>query len=117
MIKHSGGNTIGGSQSHCKIYRRELEYFDLRTSGKFDEKLENQIHSEKTMKITTDHAEHYKKIYRLHNTEVQDFFHRNASGALHVGRLEDSDKWQKLGEFLNIEVPEDYNSHINISKP
>jgi hypothetical protein len=29
MVKHSGGNIIGRSKIHCKVYRREQEYFDL----------------------------------------------------------------------------------------
>lgn len=32
MIKHSGDNIIGRSRDHCKVYRRELEYFELVNS-------------------------------------------------------------------------------------
>jgi hypothetical protein len=35
---------------------------------------------------------------------------------LYVGRLEDPDKWQKMGEFLGVDVPESYTSHENRSK-
>lgn len=115
MLRHSGGDIIGSTKGHCKTYRRELEYYELLDSGEFDEETENQTHSPKTMKLT-GHGEHYKKVYRLHNTEVQDFFRRHAPEALHVGRLEDSDKWKKLGEFLGVEVPDDYVCHENASK-
>jgi len=115
MLRHSGGNVIGKSRIHCKIYRRELEYFNLLYSGKIDEKVENQIHSEKKMKIE-GHAEHYKSIYRLHNIEVQDFFRRHAPKALHVGNLKDPDKWKKLGKFLGIKVQNNYESWVNVSK-
>ena len=114
MVRHSGGNVIGRSRIHCKVYRRELEYFDLLHSGAIDEKTENQIHSEKTMNLT-GYADHYKNVYRAHNTEVKDFFCRHSPEALHVGRLEDPDKWQKLGKFLDVEVPANYDSHENIS--
>ena len=33
MLSHSGGEIIGKSKIHCKVYRRELEYFDLLNSG------------------------------------------------------------------------------------
>lgn len=114
MINHSKGNVIGRSRSHSKVYRRELEYYDLLHSGAIDEEVENQLKSEKKMKIA-GHAEHYKEIYRLHNTEVQDFFRRHSPESLHVGRLEDPDKWKKLGKFLAIDVPDNYASHENAS--
>jgi len=114
MVRHSEGNVIGRTKIHCKIYRRELEYFDLLHSGVIDEKVENQRQSEKTMKIV-EHSGHYKDIYRLHNTEIADFFRRHAPEALHIGRLEDPDKWLKLGKFLGVEVPENYESQENKS--
>jgi hypothetical protein len=114
MVRHSGGNVLGRSRIHCKVYRRELEYFDLLQSGAIDEKTDNQIRSEKTMKLT-GYADHYKNVYRAHNIEVKDFFYRHSPEALHVGRLEDKDKWQKLGKFLDLEVPSNYDSHENIS--
>ena len=110
MVNHSGGDVIGTTRGHCKTYRRELEYFDLLHSGELDEEIENQIHSEKKLKIV-GHDQHYKEIYRLHNTEVQDFFRRHNPGKLHVGRLEDPDKWKKLGKFLSIDVPDHYESY------
>jgi hypothetical protein len=115
MLKHSRGNIIGKARIHCKVYRRELEYFDLLRSGAIDEEVENQLFSEKKMKII-GHAEHYKSIYLRHNIEVQDFFRRHAPEALYVGSLEDPEKWNKLGRFLNIEVPVNYESHENKSK-
>lgn len=114
MVKHSGGDVVGISRIHCKIYRRELEYFELLHSGTIDETTENQIHSKKIMKLL-GHAEHYKNVYRLHNIEVQDFFRRRSPVSLHVGALEDPKKWQKLGKFLGVKVPEGYESHENAS--
>lgn len=114
MIKHSAGNVLGNSRIHCKVYRRELEYFDLLHSGNIDEQVENQFFSEKKLKLINC-AEHYKEIYRLHNTEVVDFFHRHSPESLHVGSLEDPNKWQKLGDFLGVKVPSNYACHENKS--
>jgi hypothetical protein len=115
MEHHSRGNIIGKSRIHAKIYRRELEYFDLLKMGDFDEEIENTFGTDKTMKLT-GHADYYKEIYRLHNTEVQDFFQKNAPNALHVGQLEDPEKWYKLGKFLGVEVPCGYDCHENASR-
>ena len=115
MLKHSHGNIIGRSRIHCKICGRELEYFNLMDSDALDEGIENELFSEKTLKFE-NYSEHYKKIYRVHNLDVQDFFRRHAPKSLHVGKLEDPDKWQKLGEFLGIDVPIGYRSHQNASR-
>ena len=114
MVNHSGGDILGRAKIHCKVYRRELEYFDLLNTGEIDEKNENQLGSKKIMKVTNQ-AEYYKEIYRLHAIEVEDFFKEFAPDALHVGTLEDPLKWQKLGAFLDVTVPENYESHENIS--
>lgn len=114
MEKHSGGDVIGETRIHCKVYRRELEYYDLLHSGNFDEDIENQLFTKKTMKIT-GLAEHYKNIYIRHTIEVQDFFRRYSPGVLHVGKLEDPEKWQKLAGFLKIDIPEGYECHENRS--
>lgn len=106
---------IGRSKTHCKIYRRELRYFKLVSEDKIDESVENDRHANKTMSLT-GRAEHYKEVYKIHNTEVKDFFQRNAPEALHVGRLEDPDKWKKLGSFLELEMPSEYSVHANRSE-
>lgn len=114
MVHHSGGDIIGGGRIHCRIYRRELEYFELLRSGRIDEVSENDIYAPKVMKMT-GRAKHYMDVYTLHNLEVQAFFRRRAPASLHVGTLEDPRKWQRLGEFLGVHVPEGYVSHENAS--
>jgi len=118
MVSHSDGNVIGRGKIHCKIYRREEEYFDLLRSGAIDEAIENQLDSssQKKMKIL-EHAEQYKQIYRLHALEVEEFFQRHAPHALHIGKLDDPEKWQRLGEFLGVNVPAQYESHENAKTP
>jgi hypothetical protein len=114
MMNHSAGDVIGRTDIHCKVYRRELEYFELLRSGKIDEEKENKIHSKKTMKLG-EHAGHYKNVYRLHVIEVEEFFRKHSPASLHVGSLEDPHKWQKLGKFLGVDVPDGYTSHENAS--
>jgi hypothetical protein len=115
MVSHSKNNILGRSRSHSKVYRRELEYFDYLNKVDFDEKKENDIDAEKTMKLTGQ-REHYINIYRRHNIEVQDFFKRHSPDSLIVCELGDPDKWQKLGFFLDVNVPSTYDSRQNASK-
>lgn len=115
MVNHSGGDVIGRTKSHCKTYRREMEYFELVRAGEIDESVENDRNADKTMTLV-DRAEHYKNVYQRRNTEVKDFFQRHAPDALHVGRLEDPHKWENLGEFLGVDVPSEYSVHANRSK-
>lgn len=115
MLRHSNGYVPGRTRIHCKVYRRETEYFDLLHSNVIHEDDGGQPLAEKTMKLV-GHEDHYKEVYRLYNTEVQDFFKRHSPSSLHVGRLEDPEKWKSLGAFLGIEVPENYQSHENASE-
>jgi len=62
-----------------------------------------------------DYAVPYKTIYRLHNIEVADFFRRHSPESLYTGTLEDPEKWQKLGEFLGIDVPKYSTCQENVS--
>jgi len=114
ILNHPRINILEGSRVHCKIYRRELEYFDFMGSWEIDKKFENQNFPNNNIK-ELDFADHYKDVYRLHNIEVEDFFQRHAPDSLFKGELEDPCKWQKLGEFLNIDVPKEYSSHENPS--
>lgn len=114
MIKHSKGNILGRAAIHCKVYRREAEYFELLNSGKIDEQVENSIGTEKTMKLS-GYDDHYKNIYNLHTIEVIDFFKKRNYNALFLGELEDPEKWIKLGKFLGVEINKDYESHENRS--
>jgi predicted RNA-binding protein with RPS1 domain len=86
MLNHSQGNIMGRTRIHCKIYRRELEYFDQLHSTAIEE-AESQPYPAKPMTLI-GHAEHYKDVYRLHNTEVQDFFQRQSLHSLYVGVAE-----------------------------
>lgn len=114
MVKHSNGDIIGKANFHTKIYRRELEYYELLSKGKINPITENQVFSKKKMKLT-HLREHYKSIYYLHTIEVKDFFQRHSPASLFVGSLDDSKKWVKLGDFLGFKVPDNYISFENRS--
>ena len=112
MCSLFGGDIIGTALNHCKIYRREDEYYDLLDRGMINEISENTHGTRKIMKLT-DKGQHYKALYKLHNREVKDFFKRHDETRLFVCNLEDPAKWQKLGEFLRIDVESSYDSHEN----
>ena len=112
MCSHSHGDVIGTALGHCKTYRREHEYYDLLDRGLIDEITENSLGTRKAMKLT-DMGQHYKAIYWLHNREVKEFFQRHDQSRLFAGYLEDPGKWQKLGEFLGVDVRPNYDAHEN----
>ena len=61
------------------------------------------------------HPEFYKVIYKLHNKEVVDFFNTLSPSSLFTCNLDDQQKWSKLGQFVGIEVPDDFEVHLNKS--
>jgi hypothetical protein len=111
MLAHSDGNAIGDNRAHSKVYRREPEFFESLKLGLIDDLPDDSGR----MMTMIGHAEHYKNVYRLHNTEVVDFFSRFAPLDLYHGDLEDPLKWQRLGAFLGVEVPETYQCLLNAS--
>ncbi len=114
MLSHSSGNVIGRSEIHCKLYRREADYLALTLSADFQEFAENRLEPPKTLQIT-GHDEHYKSLYTRQNREVVQFFSKYAPQSFFTTSLEDSMKWLKLGKFLNIQIPPDYQAHENSS--
>jgi hypothetical protein len=113
MAAGSQGQTIGNTRMHCKIYRREADFFwlldNLPGFRPSDTAIDNLM-------PLWDRPTHYKAIYELHNREVRDFFQQRSPDSLFSCRLEDADKWQRLGRFLGLEVPEGYEAHENKSE-
>lgn len=118
MVRHSGGNILGRTRTHCRVYNREEEYHQLLQRDDFDERLENTLGSTrpKAMKLI-GHDEHYKTVYRNYNQAIKTYFQQHAPEALHVDRLENPAKWQNLGNFLGFSVPDGYVCHQNLSRP
>jgi hypothetical protein len=109
MLAQADGHASGDSRVHAKAFRRELEFLRLLHAGEVDDRLDARgrrlsLHGR---------AAHYSEVYRLHNSEVLDFFGRHAPDALHWGELEDPSLWRRLGRFLGLEVPFGYRCHVN----
>jgi len=113
MLNHSKGKTLGNTKRHCKVYRREEDFFN------FINKEELEIYNEKVIDNLLSlrgYDEHYKRLYEIRNKEVVDFFKKQSPNSLFVCRLEDSLKWQKLAKFMNIKIPSNFSIHANQSK-
>jgi hypothetical protein len=111
MLRHSGGKSLGISRIHAKVYRRELEYFNLPPS---------LIEYHKSFKIDNllelnNHKEHYKHLYDLRNNEIVEFFSANDQGRLITLKLDDEDKWTKLAKFFKLNISNDFSIHLNKS--
>jgi len=112
MLNLSNGKTIGNTYRHCKIYRRLTEFYDRVDNDPSFNPTENELDNLMSMRGERDH---YIKVYEEYNREVIEFFNKFCPDKLFVTRLENSDKWQELGRFLNIDVGSDYDVHSNKS--
>ncbi|WP_417875623.1 sulfotransferase [Winogradskyella sediminis] len=113
MISHSKGKTLGNTFRHASIYNRKEEFYSTfsnkdyyKTIGSIDNLLD----------INETHRLHYKTLYNLRNKEVIDFFNAVSPGSLFTAQLEDTDKWKRLAAFFNIDLPVNYQVHVNKSK-
>lgn len=113
MVRHSNHKTLGNTYRHCQVYRRldeYYEYFDRHPEvADSDSKIDNLL-------LMDEKREHYTMIYNEYNKEAINFFKKYAPQNFYFGRLEDPEKWIKLGRFLNIDVDENYSVHANNSK-
>ena len=108
MVRHSKGRSLGNTEVHATLYDRLDE---------FREKFPNYVNPGKAdnlLELAEEHREHYKNVYESRNNEVIDFF-KERDNFIHL-QLEDDDKWNKLGEFLELKVNDSYSAHENNSK-
>lgn len=113
MISHSEGKTLGNTFRHSKLYRREIEYFNLYPNR---DNYKNIKVIDNLLDLNELHRTHYQEIYTVRNREIIEFFSFfDRSRLIHL-ELEDTYKWQKLGEFFGIKVKENYTLHLNKSK-
>ncbi len=111
MKFHSKGKTLGNTKKHCKIYRREADFYNLPSDyikNYNESKVDNLLSLE-------GYEKHYRDLYEIRNKEVIDFFKKHDPNALFVDRLENDDKWKKLASFCGIEISKDYKVHMNKS--
>jgi len=112
MVNHSDGKTLGNTKIHAKIYNREIEYLDYIKENKIND----SIQTVDNLLNLSNFKQHYINIYENHNRTVVNFFKNNAPERLFISRLEDSDKWEKLGAFFKIKLPPNFDVHENKSQ-
>jgi hypothetical protein len=112
MVNHSNGKTLGNTHRHSIIYQRLKEFYDsnFKENNFYSSKIDNKL------SLDESHREHYTNIYNLRNHEVKIFFEQFGKDRLINVKLEDKEKWQKIGRFFNIKVTSDYEIHANKSK-
>lgn len=113
MVNHSKGKTLGNTFRHSKLYKREEEYYYKYSDLDFYQSIKT---IDNLLDLNETHRKHYTSIYKIRNKEVDDFFNAVSPSSLFRCQLEDPDKWQKLGAFFNIDVPKDFQMHVNKSK-
>lgn len=113
MLSHSKGKTLGNTFRHSKLYGREEEFYRAFPDLDYYKKMET---IDNLLDLDETHRQHYKSIYKIKNKEIIQFFNSYSPNSLFLCQLEDSQKWQKLGAFFNIEVPSNYAVHVNKSK-
>lgn len=113
MLANANGQTLGNTKRHCKAYRREKEYYQKLDTNPTFHPSNNSIDKLLTL---VGHEQHYKDLYEIRNRELIDFFTENDSSRLIHCKLEDPDKWKKLGSFYNIHVPDNFTIHSNKTK-
>lgn len=112
MLRHSGGKTPGNTFRHCQIYRRLPEFYKRLEE---DPDFLPTLNETDNLMSLEGKKDHYISVYEEYNKNVITFFDEHNSQRLFVGRLEDPDKWQKMGQFLNLDVSANYQVHSNKS--
>lgn len=113
MVSHSNGMTLGNTKTHCKHYRREKDYYEFLETNKNIDK--NELDEHDNLLELASFEQQYKQIYEIRNKEVIDFFDNKNPKCLFVCNLNDENKWKKLGEFIGINIPENFEIHSNKS--
>jgi len=96
MVRHSNGFSIGQTELHAKLYRRENEFNWLKENiADFGQNRSQEM-------VLYDKAQHYKAVYEQYNREVKAFFNAVSPDALFSEQLNDKDLWPKLAKWLKI---------------
>lgn len=109
MMTLARGKTPGNTHIHAYIYDRLNDFYNLS-----DFKKRSYSHAiDSALRIDETNRSHYVKIYKERNREIINFFETFGKDRLFVCNLDDSDKWQKMGSFFDINVDMNYESHRN----
>ena len=112
MESHSDGKTPGNTLRHSKVYRRESEFYN--TIGDDDLSLYNKNVIDNLLSLEGKKA-HYENLYTTRNFEIEQFFKEFSPDSLFTCSLYDPEKWNKLGKFIGVSVPDDFDVHSNKS--
>lgn len=108
MLSHSEGQTLGNTKIHCKVYRREKEFYHNIDNNPDFKPIENETDNLLTLE---GHSQHYRDIYETINREIIEFFNKKDPSRLLHCELTDLEKWQKISKFCDFKVPKDFNKH------
>jgi hypothetical protein len=110
MCKAYHGESEETLKIHAKLYRREDEFYrEIESLNDIEQKRKALI---RFMDLNNK-ADHYKSLYRMRNREVIQYFEDRESNKLIVCDLNDKNKWNKLANFFNFTIPEDFSIHSN----
>lgn len=109
MLRHPEIKYLINNYIHCKIYRK-LDLFYSKIDN--DDDFAPNVFNEKNHIPFEEMREHYKKVYREYNREVIEYFKKYAPDKFIALDLTDKEKWKKLGNFLKLNVSEDYDIQI-----
>lgn len=113
MIRHSNGMNPGNTYTHCKIYGRMTDFFELGENHEIDFSIEGHT-TDNLLELNTRKGS-YINYYKNYYSEIESFFHQmDISRKISID-LEDEDKWKKLGFYLGLKVDDHYNAHSNRS--
>ena len=115
MMNHSNKKNLGNTHIHCNIYERDYHSEDKQV---FNDILKNSysLKTDNLLPLNENHKSHYINIYERRNNEIKLFFDKHDGSRCVCLELEDEEKWNKLGKFFNLKVPEAYNSMENVTK-
>lgn len=106
MVRHSNGFSIGYTDIHAKIYRREDELRWL------EKNIPDFKGSTPRAMVLYDKAAHYKAAYERHIAEVESFFAGPRAKALFMSKLTDPETWPGMKAWLGL--PEKEGVRMNV---
>jgi len=110
MKNHKTIQSLKNTYRHNKVYNKlDLFYEKLDTDDSFKP---NEINGVNDIPFDEE-KERYLRAYQIYNRDAIEYFKKYAPDKLFYTRLDDPEKWQKIGSFLGIKVAKDYNIHSN----
>ena len=93
LVHHGEGEILGDKRFHAKNYNRA----EVLHNANFNIK---------------NHRAYYTQFYERRNREIIEYF-EGEKAPFFYSSLEEPLKWSKLANFLNFEIPDDFEIHSN----